>query len=88
MLQVRFAEVNRRAVQELGSSLFVATAAIAGPIHDAAVFRAGLRCRGRRRTRVLAISSICFFFDREEGIGGVMRALEQKGRSRALPSRT
>ena len=46
MLQVRFAEVNRRALQELGVSLFVSARAVARPLDDAAVRRAGLRRSG------------------------------------------
>ena len=48
MLQVRFAEVNRRAFTELGviaSSSAQPAYTTGGPVHDAAVRRAGLRRR-------------------------------------------
>ena len=48
MLQVRFAEVNRRALQELGRQPLRARAATSPAVDDAAVRRAGLR---RRRSQ-------------------------------------
>ncbi len=75
MLQVRFAEVNSRAVKEAGINLFVnregwaarsTTQQFAAPVVDDA---------GTTFADLLNI----FFFQRNEGIGGVLKALEQKG---------
>jgi pilus assembly protein CpaC len=75
MLQVRFAEVNRRALSELGLSLFVnrenwaartTTQQFTAPDFD---------------NDVLNFSDFLniFFFSREQGVGGVLRALKQRG---------
>ncbi len=56
MLQVRFAEVNSRAVRELGVNLFVNRSEFRGPRHHAAVPGAGIL--GRRRRQASADS--CF----------------------------
>jgi pilus assembly protein CpaC len=81
MLQVRFAEVNRRTLTELGLSLFTTrdrftarstTQQFAAPNFDA---EEGL---------VFSDFLNLFFFDAQEGIGGVMRALEQKGGFQSL----
>jgi pilus assembly protein CpaC len=83
MLQVRFAEVNRRALTELGLNLFVnrerfaarsTTQQFAAPNFDdekpgGVVFSDFLNL---------------MFFDKKEGIGGVMRALQQKGGFQSL----
>jgi len=80
MLQVRFAEVNRRAVQEVGLSLFATRAGFtarsttqqfAAPNFDDA--------EGDVAGLVFADFLNIFFFQRNEGIGGVLKALEQKG---------
>jgi pilus assembly protein CpaC len=75
MLQVRFAEVNRRALMEAGVNLFVA--------RD--------RWFGRTTTQQFTAPDFeddrlifsdflnLFFFDRQEGFGAVLRVLEQKG---------
>jgi pilus assembly protein CpaC len=83
LLQVRFAEVNRRVLQELGVSLFLR----------------GERFSGRSTTQQFAAPDFddsqgggltfsdflnLFFFDRKEGIGGVMRALESRGAFQSL----
>jgi pilus assembly protein CpaC len=80
MLQVRFAEVNRRIVEEAGLSLFAArqrffarstTQQFSAPDfeEDELVFSDFLNL---------------FFFDRKHGIGGVLRALEQTGGFQSL----
>jgi pilus assembly protein CpaC len=83
MLQVRFAEVNRRALTELGVSLFAhrerfstrsTTQQFAAPDFDDSQ-PGGL---------VFSDYLNLFFFDREQGIGGVLRALEQKGGFQSL----
>lgn len=75
MLQVRFAEVNRRALTESGIALFVSRASWAGrtttqqfPAPD---FEDG--------ELVFSDFLNVFFFQRNEGIGGVLRALKQTG---------
>jgi len=80
MLQVRFAEVNRRVITEAGLSLFVSrdrfvarstTQQFSAPIFD--------------EDKITFSDYLnLFFFDRKEGIGGVLRALEQKGGFQSL----
>jgi pilus assembly protein CpaC len=83
MLQVRFAEVNRRALMELGLNLFTirdrflarsTTQQFAAPNFDDST-------AGR-----LTFSDYLnlFFFDRKEGIGGVLRALQSRGAFQSL----
>jgi len=80
MLQVRFAEVNRRAIHELGLTLFSTrpgftarstTGQFSGPNFedDAVTFSDFLNI---------------FFFQRTEGIGGVLKALNQSGDLQSL----
>jgi pilus assembly protein CpaC len=85
MLQVRFAEVNHRAVQELGLTLFTTRAAFTArsttqqfpaPDFDD---EAGA-VQGLTFSDYLNI----FFFQRNEGIGGVMKALQQDGNLESL----
>ena len=82
MLQVRFAEVNRKALTELGINLFVnrerfaarsTTQQFAAPVFDDA-------------NGGMAFSDFLnlFFFDRKLGIGGVIKALESKGGFQSL----
>jgi pilus assembly protein CpaC len=83
MLQVRFAEVNRRALTELGLNLFVnrerfaarsTTQQFAAPTFD------------DEKPNGLVFSDFLnlLFFDRKEGIGGVLRALQQRGGFQSL----
>lgn len=83
MLQVRFAEINRRAIKEVGLSLFAnrerfsgrsTTQQFAAPDFDDAV-PGGL---------VFADFLNLFFFDRKQGIGGILKALEQSGGFQSL----
>ncbi len=80
MLQVRFAEVNKSAMEELGLTLFAnrsdwaaraTTGQFAGPTldGDSVVFSDLLNL---------------FFFSKSEGIGGVIRALRGKGLFQSL----
>jgi pilus assembly protein CpaC len=80
MLQVRFAEVNRRAIHELGLSLFATrpgftarstTGQFPAPVFDEVAGGVG----GLTFSDFLNI----FFFQRNEGIGGVLKALDQSG---------
>jgi len=83
MLQVRFAEVNRRALTELGVALFstrpeatgrVTTQQFAAPDFDDSE-PGGL---------VFADFLNLFFFNRKEGLGGVIRALQTRGGFQSL----
>jgi pilus assembly protein CpaC len=83
MLQVRIAEVNRRAVQELGVNFFstrpdatgrVTTQQFAAPAFDDTT-KSGLNF-----SDFLNI----FFFNRTEGLGVTIKALEQKGLFQSL----
>ncbi len=83
MLQVRFAEVNRRAISEAGIALFAnraefsarsTTQQFAAPDFDDSV-PGGL---------VFADYLNLFFLDREHGIGGVLKALQQSGGFQSL----
>jgi len=75
MLQVRFAEVNRRAISELGLALFVNRTGWAGRSTTqqfaAPDFREG--------DLVFSDFLNLFFFSHTQGIGGVLRALKSKG---------
>jgi pilus assembly protein CpaC len=83
MLQVRFAEVNRKVLQELGVNLFVnrdrfaarsTTQQFAAPVFDDA-------SPGKT---VFSDFLNLFFFDKREGIGGVIKALESRGGFQSL----
>jgi pilus assembly protein CpaC len=85
MLQVRVAEVNRKAVQELGLTLFAdrnnfvgrsTTQQFAAPDFDAQ--------SGDVASLVFSDYLNLFFFQRNEGLGGVMKALEQSGNLESL----
>jgi pilus assembly protein CpaC len=85
MLQVRFAEVNRAAMKELGVGLFMHAQRFSGrsttqqfnaPDFDDSDGDVG--------TMVFSDFLNLFFFDRKEGIGGVVKALESKGYFQSL----
>ena len=84
LLQVRFAEVNRRAISELGVNPFTTrstftarstTQQFPAPIFD------DTNDASRDQVSGLVFSDYLnlFFFQREQGIGAVLKALEQKG---------
>jgi pilus assembly protein CpaC len=84
LLQVRFAEVNRRAITELGANPFTTrntftarstTQQFPAPIFD------DTNDASRDQVQGLVFSDYLnlFFFQREQGIGAVLKALEQKG---------
>ena len=84
MLQVRFAEVNSRAVRELGVSLFSSrtgftarstTQQFAAPNFDSNANAGSNSVQGL----VFADYLNLFFFQRNQGIGAVVKALEQNG---------
>jgi pilus assembly protein CpaC len=84
MLQVRVAEVNRRAVQELGLSLFATrpgfTARSTTQGFPAPDFEDDDGIGGLVFSDFLNL----FFFQRNEGIGGVLKALQQGGNLQSL----
>ena len=80
MLQVRFAEVNRRAIQELGLNLIVnrpswAARATTGQFPGPSV---------ENETTTFSDLLNVFYFHRGEGIGGVLKALDQSGDLQSL----
>jgi len=84
LLQVRFAEVNRRILKEIGLNLIVnrqgwaarsSTQQFPAPTIDDAQSPGGI---------IFSDLLNLFFFDRDEGIGGIMRALEQSGAFQSL----
>jgi len=83
MLQVRFAEVNRRAITEAGVNLFASR-----PAFDARSTTqqfAGLTdFNGPEDGLVFSDFLNLFFFSREEGIGAVVKALKQTGHFQSL----
>ena len=83
MLQVRFAEVNRRAIQELGVSLFTGPQGFKGWVgrsttqqFPAPDFQGG--------DLVFADYLNLFLFNNEHNLGGVLRALKQTGYFQSL----
>ena len=81
MLQVRFAEVNRRALTELGLSLFTtrsnfiarsSTQQFAAPAFD------------DEKGLVFSDFLNLFYFNAKEGIGGVLKALQERGGFQSL----
>ena len=85
MLQVRFAEVNR-ARADRGRTLVLRqrAAASVGRTTTQQFPAPGLRRRGRRPgPGVLRLPQL-FFFDKREGIGAVLKALESKGYFQSL----
>ena len=83
MLQVRVAEVNRRAVQELGASL-IATRVTASGRTTTQQFAAPEFDDQRPGGLVFSDFLNLFFFNRKEGLGAVIKALEQKGLFQSL----
>jgi pilus assembly protein CpaC len=82
MLQVRFAEVNRRAITELGANFFMTRPDIAGRSTTQQFSAPGLES-GQTRGDPLDVTFSdflnLFFFQREEGIGAVIKALQSRG---------
>ncbi len=84
LLQVRFAEVNRRVLQELGLNLIVnrtgwaaraTTQQFPAPEVDDQANPGGI---------IFSDLLNLFYFDRDEGIGGIMRALHSTGAFQSL----
>lgn len=81
MLQVRFAEVNRRALTELGLSLFANRPDFAGRTSTQQFAAPGF---DKDKGLVFSDFLNLFFFHTKEGIGGVMRALQSRGGYQSL----
>jgi pilus assembly protein CpaC len=85
MLQVRFAEVNRKAMRELGANLLLRNTNYAGRT-TTQQFAAPDFDDKQGAVGSLAFSDFLnlFFFDRKNGIGTVIKALQQKGYFQSL----
>ena len=80
MLQVRFAEVNRAAMTELGANLFLHAQRFSGRSTTQQFAAPDLDDQqGNVGSLVFGDLLNLFFFDRKEGIGGVLKALQSKG---------
>lgn len=84
LLQVRVAEVNRRAVQELGLSLFTTRDSFTSRSTTQQFGAPDFDEQGDVGRLVFSDYLNLFFFHGGEGIGGVMRALEQDGNLQSL----
>lgn len=91
MLQVRVAEVNRRAVEELGLNFFltrgnnlgrVTTGQFPAPVFDEGGGGGG--AGGSIADLVFGDFLNLFYFNREEGLGAALKALQQKGYYQSL----
>ena len=82
MLQVRFAEVNRRALTELGANLFLTRPGAAGRSTTQQFAAPGFE---KGETNADALDLVfsdflnLFFFQRDEGVGAVVKALQSRG---------
>jgi pilus assembly protein CpaC len=83
MLQVRIAEVNRRAVQELGVNFFSTRADATGRV-TTQQFAAPDFDDQNEGGLVFSDFLNLFFFNRKEGLGVAIKALEQKGLFQSL----
>jgi pilus assembly protein CpaC len=83
MLQVRFAEVNRKTLTELGLSIFANTERFAG---RSTTQQYAAPDFDDEKPSGLVFSDFLnlFFFDRKEGIGGVLKALQTRGAFQSL----
>ena len=79
MLQVRFAEVNRRALTELGANFVVNRPDYLRSCDDAAVRRRQTSTTETSRRLVFSDFLNLFFFNRQEGCGVIVKALQSKG---------
>lgn len=82
ILQVRFAEVNRRALTELGSSFFLSRPEASGRLSTQQFATPNLEKGanpGDADDLVFSDFLNLFFFQRTQGIGGVIKALKSRG---------
>jgi pilus assembly protein CpaC len=80
LLQVRVAEINRRAIKELGVSLFMNRPDAAGRVTTGQFAAPGFE----EDKLVFSDFLNLFFFNRKEGLGAIIKALEQKGLFQSL----
>src|SRR4030095_1096284 len=83
MLQVRIAEVNRRGIQELGVNFFSTRPDATGRGTTQQFPAAGVD-DGKEGGLVFSDFLNLFFFNRKEGLGATIKALEQKGLFQSL----
>ncbi len=79
MLQVRFAEVNRRALTEAGLGLFLTRNRFLGRSTTQQFAAPTFESEGGEDKVVFSDFLNLFLWDRELGVGGVLRALQQSG---------
>jgi pilus assembly protein CpaC len=86
MLQVRFAEVNRRALTEAGLNLFATRTRFTARSTTQQFPSPDFDDQAQQGIAGLVFSDFLnlFFFDREQGIGGVLKALQQTGAFQSL----
>ena len=85
MLQVRFAEVNRSALIEAGFTFFAAAQRFNGRTTTQQFAAPGFTAEPNEPTQLEFTDFLnLFFFDRREGIGAVVKALESKGQFQSL----
>jgi pilus assembly protein CpaC len=84
LLQVRFAEVNRRVLQEVGLSLFVQRERFSGRSTTQQFSAPDFDDSETGSKLTFSDFLNLFFFDRKQGIGGVLRALESRGAFQSL----
>jgi pilus assembly protein CpaC len=84
MLQVRVAEVNRRALQELGSSLFSLRPKETGRVTTQQFPAPDFDEENGELKAVFNDFLNIFYFNRKEGLGAVIKALEAKGLFQSL----
>ena len=83
MLQVRFAEVNRAALMEAGLTLFANAQRFAGRTTTQQFSGPDLSDDPVPRSTFADLLNL-FFFDKREGLGAVLKALESKGYFQSL----
>jgi pilus assembly protein CpaC len=83
MLQVRFAEVNRAALMEAGLTLFANAQRFAGRTTTQQFSGPELSDDPVPRSTFADLLNL-FFFDKREGLGAVLKALESKGYFQSL----
>jgi pilus assembly protein CpaC len=84
MLQVRFAEVNRRALLEAGVTLFANAQRFAGRTTTQQFSAPTLEDEDEGPRTIFGDFLNLFFFDKREGLGAVVKALESKGYFQSL----
>jgi pilus assembly protein CpaC len=84
MLQVRFAEVNRSKLTEAGLSLFLTRNQYLGRSTTQQFAGPDFEEEGGRDKLVFSDFLNLFFWDRKEGIGGVLKALQSTGAFQSL----